>query len=229
MLHDKGEIDKAITYINLALPANYAVDDPRSIAYCLVLASRINLELRQLNVAEKQVEESLAIGQATNDPYLVNMSYAVMGLIKRAQKDYVTARQLLNKAIELFALSNDWVGVERIAVNLGVLEIEVGDLAAAKAPFLDMLQVSEREHSPRYMLTSVMSLADIKNREGDPFIALVWLLFVLRHPMLDRRTQSYTERLQREVENQLTAEQIAAAQTQSAKLTLDSIIAAFNT
>jgi hypothetical protein len=70
-----------------------------------------------------------------------------------------------------------------------------------------------------------MSLADIKNREGDAFTALAWLFFVLQHPMLDGRTQAHAEELQSELENQLTPEQIADAQAQAAQLNIEKIVA----
>lgn len=224
VLHDMGEIDEAQLYIEAALSGSRALGDARLIAYCLMLAGRSNLELKRLDLASEQLETSLAMGEETNDPYTISMAYFILGLIRRAQGDFTTARLLLSKAIDLFGLVDDLVGVERVSVNLGLLEIDTGNLFAAKTSFLNMLQIGQREHPPRYMLMAALSLAVIRNREGDPFTALVWTLFVLQHPTLDGRTQLLAEKLQAELEDELTSDQIASAQAQAAQQSLADIV-----
>jgi tetratricopeptide (TPR) repeat protein len=225
VLHEKGNIDEAQPYVKGALANSRSLGDLRLISFCLILASRSNLELNQFDRASEQLEKSIAIGEETNDRHIINRAYFTLALVRWAQGDFTAARLLLRKSMDLLAHTNDLVGAERISVNMGLVEMDVGDLEAAKTLFLSLLQVRQSEHPSPYVLTAVISLAVIRNREGDPFTALVWTLFVLQQPHLDIRSQRQAQNVQAELESQLTATEIAAAQSQAAQQTIEDIAA----
>lgn len=226
VMHDKGELHEADSYVETAVEQSQKLGDTRLIAYCLMLAGRANLlKATQLDEACHYLEQSLAIGEDTNDPYVVNTSLTILGLVKRAQGDAQTARSLLEKALALFKVAEDWVGVERISVNLGLLERDVGNIAAAKGLFAMILRAKQREHVPRYMLLSIICLAEIKQHEGDCETALAWIMLVLAHPRLDRVTQRHAERVRVELESMLDAAAVTKAHEEAARLSVAAIVA----
>ena len=223
--HDKGLMSEAQPYLAAALANSRALGDPRLIAYSLLLSSRTNLEVGQLATASEQAEESLMVAGQTNDSYIINMVYQILGLLKQAQGDLTAARQLLEKSMESFALIDDLLSVERIFVSMGFLEIASGNLPAAKTLFLKILQVKQREQSPMHILGAIIGLATLRAHEGDPITALAWTLFVLHHSTIEWKMRLRAENLRAELESELTPDQIATAQAQAAQRTLAGIIA----
>jgi hypothetical protein len=225
VLHEKGNIEEAQPYAKAALANSRNLGDLRLISFCLILAGRSNLELNQLDDASEQLEQSLVLGEETNDLHIINRAYLTLALVRRAQGDFTAARLLLRKSMDLLAHTNDLVGAERISVNMGLVELDAGNLEAAKTLFLSLLQMRQHEHPSPQMLTAVTSLAVIRDQEGDPFTALVWTLFVLQQPNLDIRSQRHAQNVRAELESQLTAAEIAAAQTRAAQQTIEDIAA----
>jgi predicted ATPase len=225
VLHEKGNIEEAQPYAKAALANSRNLGDLRLISFSLILAGRSNLELNQLDDASEQLEQSLVIGEETNDLHIINRAYLTLALVRRAQGDFTAARLLLRKSMDLLAHTNDLVGAERISVNMGLVEMDAGNLATAKTLFLSLLQMRQHEHPSPQMLTAVTSLAFIRNQEGDPFTALVWTLFVLQQPNLDIRSQRHAQNVRAELESQLTAAEIAAAQMRADQQTIADITA----
>ncbi len=216
LYHDQGRLPEAQHFLSEALANSRRLQDVRVTSFTLLLLSRTQIELGQLDLAEEQLTEVIALAEQTNDIYSINMANWTLGIIKRTQGELADARRFLQISRDSFALVNDLVGVDRISISMGFLELELGHEAEAKACFLATLQ-AEREQAIKYILGAVIGLTSLfLLQEGEPTVALVWVLSVLGHPTLDWEVRQRAETMLAELSSRLTPEQFAAARQQAA-------------
>ncbi len=224
LYHDQGRLSEAQPYLQEALANGRCLQDVRVAAFSLLLLSRTQIELGQIETATAQLTEVIALAEQTNDSYTINMAYWTLGVASRKQGELTTAQQFFQKSKDSFALTNDLVGVDRISIPLGFLEMELGNFAEAKASFLTVLQ-TEREQAPRYVFGAVIGLTRLYLlHEGDPAVALVWVLTVLEQPTLEWESRRRAEALSAELQMQLTPEQISKAQQIASQNSFDAVL-----
>lgn len=222
--HDQGRLPEAQQYLQEALANGRRLQDVRVAAFSLLLLSRTQIELGNIETAVEQLTEVISLAEQTDDAYSINMAYWTLGVAKRKQGDLSTARNFFQKSRDSFAFTNDLVGVDRISIPLGFLELELGNFAEAKAYFLTTLQ-AEREQAPKYIFSAVVGLATLYLLdEGDPAVALVWVLSVLAHPTIDWEARQRAETLCAELQAQLTPDQITQAQQEAVGRSFDAIL-----
>ncbi|MDF1522094.1 MAG: hypothetical protein P1P87_04660 [Trueperaceae bacterium] len=132
---------------------------------------------------------------AAQDPNSVGYATLYLGLARAAQDDAAEGRTLLERAAARFAGADDTVGREPAVLALGLLDLEDGDVAAARARLRSVLAAGDRRHATRYLLAVVAGTAALRARAGDPATARAWSDAVLRHPGLDVESRLRTQRL----------------------------------
>lgn len=86
------------------------------------------------------------------------------------------------------------------------------------------LQAAYATHLTANWLDALVGIAQLRVHEGEAVAALALLLSVLHHPTCTQLVKDRSEQVYSNLQPQLTAEQIAAAQTQVQTKPLDVVI-----
>ena len=155
-----------------------APDDPRTGASLYGLATALS---RWGDHAEavQDFERAQAIFEKSSDnDSRLKLSWCLndLGLMKLAARDYVGAKPLLERALEIkeSVLPGDHPDVSNGQTNLGYLRMRVGDYGEARRLLERSLAILERDLGPEHASTAeiLVSLGEMWWRSGDPRKAL---------------------------------------------------------
>ena len=222
--YHRGHAAEAEAILRETLHQGRLLGDPRLIALTIGFLSHTLHGLGRLLEMHDLLREGLTLSQETGDR--VGRLYALEHLA------YVA--QLLGNHTEaqahfaaFFALSQEVGNVQgqtRVHNGLGRQAVRAGDWAQARRYFVAALQAAYATHLTANWLDALVGMAQLRAYEGEAVAALALILYVLHHPACTQMVKNRAEQVYTDLKPQLTAAQIAAAQTQVQTKPLDVVI-----
>ncbi len=115
--------------------------------------------------AQRQFEESLAIGDEVGDQR--SMAYALAGLGWAGHADLTRAQAVLERSAELFRAVDDRYGLGWALGWLGEVHLEQGETAAARLRLEEALTIQRESSDQQGVASTLASLAAVPRLHGD--------------------------------------------------------------
>jgi predicted ATPase/DNA-binding SARP family transcriptional activator len=144
-----------------------ALDDRVMIARTLMRLSSVATGQGDLPAAKRHIEESWVVVQGTGDRGRMSEVLNSRGRVAEARGELAAAAESYELGVALARESGD-PGLGAIVSNLGVVALEMGDLARARAAFVESLAWMQQHRRGRYVVYPLSSLACVLVRQGEP-------------------------------------------------------------
>lgn len=131
--------------------------------------------LGEYSSAWKRTEQARSLLEANRLRSLLPRTYNALGLIAWDQGRLSEAADLWRKTMEIAAEVGDQEYVDKPAMNLGLWYAGIGDLEHARDAFAASLTAGRKLGIRALELRSLVNLAMVANRMGEPRLALAWL------------------------------------------------------
>lgn len=211
--YHRGHATEAEAILRETLGQGRLLGDPRLVALTIGYLSHTLHGLGRLLEMHDLLHESLTLSQETGDR--VGRLYALEHLAYEAQ--------LLGNHSEaqatfaaFFALSKEIGNVQgqtRVQNALGRQAVHTGDWAQAQRYFMAALQAADATHLTTNLLDALVGIALLRVQAGDAVTALTLTFYVLHHPTCTQVVKNRAEQVYTDLKPQVTAGQIAAAET----------------
>ncbi|TMI99476.1 MAG: tetratricopeptide repeat protein [Bacillati bacterium ANGP1] len=104
---------------------------------------------------------------AAGDPFHLGLLYFNVGVAWERQQSFDRARESLQKAAELFAIHENVRLLGMVKRSLGMLHLERGELAAARADLETSLRLAGQSGDDEGTAQTLVELARLRARDGD--------------------------------------------------------------
>ncbi len=240
----QGAYEKAFAFsIESLAICRDTLGDPHGTSDCLITLSAAANRLGRYAEAKRWAEESLQISKTLNDRWGMAQTLKRLGLISFESGEVRHAESFILQSVSLFREIGDRTLMATTLVDLGVVARASGAYSESKQYFLKALQTAVETETWVVVLNALTEIAAIEMEKGAGERALELVIQCRQHPSTDRGTRdqaesesqltlgqwgqqrySRLERLQAELESQLTPRQIAAVQARAKTQTLENLV-----
>jgi tetratricopeptide (TPR) repeat protein len=151
-------------------------------------------------------------------------AYQGLGGVAQAQGRHQQAVVMFRKGVDTFTELGGRFYVAQGLAEMGRSILALGNDTEARRVWREALRIATEIHGVVVALEALVGLASLRAKKGDREPALELLLIVLNHPACIQDTRARAERLQRELEAQLTSQQVEAVQAQVQAKTFESVV-----
>jgi tetratricopeptide (TPR) repeat protein len=173
--------------------------------------------------ARKYLMESLTLMTTAEDPWSAGTAYGNLGIVELAQGNAAEAKALLQIAIPLFADLGMLGDVAYFMTHLGEAEHLLSAIDEAESHWLDAIRLARQTEALPAIAAILIRLARLYADRGDIVRAYEWAILIAGHPAAWQDSKARAEQLRKELQPQLTPDQIEAAQVQARSRTLDAV------
>jgi predicted ATPase/DNA-binding SARP family transcriptional activator len=161
--------------------------------------------------ARRRYRESLAIYREIGDQRGITLALQNLGEAAFAQGAYEEAQQYHLESLALSREIRHAAGITYALRSLGDVSVALDAYQAAGDYYREGLQVALETHAAPRALDTLVSVAALLVKQGQPERAIELLALARGHPASEKTTQARAERLLAEAASQLPAGQAAAA------------------
>lgn len=223
----KGEFSKAEAYFREGLALGRLIGSPRNIGSFLIMYSALLHAWKRHREANDMLRESLAIGRAENDLWLVAISLQHLNSIanRSHESELPQMQKMMEESVALFRSLGDRWGLAMSLTRLGEILVECNQYNDARHYFLEAMQKSVEARVMPVTLDVLVSLAAVYFLDGSHKTALELLNITLQHPAgISQETRDRAEGLRVEIEGTLTSSEIESARNSTAVHTVESVV-----
>lgn len=148
---------------------------PAAEARLLTSAGLAQWRLGEYDSAWARVDEARRLEEAQRLDALMPRTYNALGLIAWDMGRLREAADLFQRTVAAAAAVGDPEYPAKAGLNLGNIHADLGDFSRARTAFLASLAAGRELGSAPLELRSLVNLAMVANRTGDPAGALAWL------------------------------------------------------
>ena len=221
--HDTSDYDMSRHYLLEALPGARGTGDPTLIAHTLIFLGEALYATGETAEAEKYLRESLAIAREIGWHHGIGRALDGLGQITQATNP-TEARQLFTASSNVFRKSGDLRMLSLVCNHQGYNSLALGDVSDAQVSFIASLRLAHEGGYGPYALDSLVGMARLEAKRGEMEDALEIALMISNHPASSHDTRNRAERLERELEAQLTQQQIEAAQARAQAKSFETVV-----
>ena len=195
----------------------------RLVALSLSGKSLMARESGRLDEARGCAQEGLEISMALHDEYGVADTLNSLGMVAMSTKDYPRAQEMFRQAAQHFEQIN-YPFTRSIALgNLGMALLADGYVEEADLALRISIDVATEAQAIPIVLGTLVTLAEVRQGQGQPQQALAILYFALDHPATNREARQRAEVQIARLEPSQSGEQIVAARNRAAQFRLDDL------
>jgi hypothetical protein len=134
----KGDFRKAEVSFREGLRLGRSIGSPRNIGSFLIMYSDLLHVLNRYQDAASMLHESLEIGRAETDQWLVAISLQHLSALAKRQGEsaYPTAREMVQESVTLFRELGDRWGLVLLLVQSGQIHMALGQYPEARQYFM---------------------------------------------------------------------------------------------
>jgi tetratricopeptide (TPR) repeat protein len=188
------------------------IGDPRFIAVVLNNLSWNALALGFYKEAHATLEESAALSSSVGDRYALGFAYRGLGIVAQAQGEHLQALEEFQKGLDTLSELGARQDMARLLAEMSRSIFELGNDAEAERNWREALRIAIETKGLFIALESLVGLASFQAKQGEMERALELVLIVLNHPAGIQDTKNRAEQLKRELEMQLTSQQVERVQ-----------------
>ncbi len=201
-----------------------AIGDPRFIAAGLNLLSWNALTLGRYDEARAALAESVSLFISIGDRWGLGFAYRGLGIIAQTLGEHPQAVEMFRKSLDTLTELGARQDAARILTEMSRSIFALGNDTEAGRLWRVSLRIAIETQGVFIALESLVGIASLQAKQGDMEHALKLLLIVLHHPSSIQDTRDRAQRLQRELEAQLTIQQVEEVQARVRANTFESIV-----
>jgi predicted ATPase/transcriptional regulator with XRE-family HTH domain len=222
----KGEFDRAESAFREGLALGRSIGSPRNIGSFLIMYSALLRTLSRYQESASMLHESLEIGRAEDDQWLVAISLQHLSTLAkhRGEIDYPDAMEMVEKSVTLFRELGDRWGLALSLVQAGELRMSAGQYPQARQYFLDAIQKSAEARVTPVMLEALLGFASLHIAESSYEDACHIIIAVLQQVEISQETHDRAENLYIGLKTKMASAGIDIAQASISNTTLDGLI-----
>jgi len=202
----------------------HSIGDPRFTAVALHNLSLIALSLGLYDEARATLEESAALSSSVGDKYSLGFAYRGLGIVAQAQGEHQQALEEFRKSMDMLTELGARQDIARILAEMSRSILALGNDAEAERNWRESLRRAIETKGMFIALEALVGLANLQVKRGDMEQALELLIIVLNHPASSQDTKNRAMRFQRELEAQLTRQQVEAVHARIQTKTFESVV-----
>jgi len=219
-----GNAENAFERFQFAMAEWRAIGDPRFMAFGLYFLSWSAMILGRYVEASAALEESITLNHSVGDRWGLGSAYRGLGLVAQSQGQHSQALDAFHKSMDTFGeLGAQW-DIARVLADMGRSVFALGEDSQAERIWCDALRLSKEIQALLIELEVVLGIANLRAKRGEIETALELLLVVLDHPASVQETKNRAAQLHRQLEDQLSPQEIAAIQQRAVSRTFSSIV-----
>lgn len=219
-----GDYAEAHRWLSESLVLSRKLENTWSIAASLNLLSMATYAQGAYEEAKQLLGEGLALSKSLEDRYNIAFALNGLGLVNQAQGRHRDAQRCFEEGTTLWREIGDQGSLAQTLIHLGELLHVQGDQSGAYQGFLQALNLSKEAQVTPIVHDALLGFAALRMAEGAIESAFELVLYILQHPASTQAAKDRAKQLRREIEAQLTTEQIMTIHAQTPHKTLASLI-----
>jgi predicted ATPase/transcriptional regulator with XRE-family HTH domain len=222
----KGDFDRAEASFREGLALGRSIGSPRNIGSFLIMYSALLRTLSRYQESASMLHESLEIGRAEEDQWLVAISLQHLSALAkhRGEIDYPDAMEMMEQSVALFRELGDRWGLALSLVQAGEIWMSAGQYPQARQYFLEAIQKSAEARVMPVMLDALLGLASLLAADGSYENAYQVALVVLRQTGISQETRTRAENLCADLGKKLASTEIDLALASVANMAFERFV-----
>jgi predicted ATPase len=201
-----------------------SLGDPRLTAVALNYLGWSAAQLGRHDAARAALEESVALSESIGDRWGWGNALRVLAFVAQAEGEHAAAVDTFQQALSIFTDLGARQEGARMLTLMGISLSALGDEAAAERSWSQALRVARETQNLYIVLEILVGLVRVQATRGNVAGAEELLWVVLSHPAALPETRGRAEQLHRELETQLTRQQIDAAHARAHARAFDAVV-----
>jgi predicted ATPase/transcriptional regulator with XRE-family HTH domain len=200
------------------------IGDPRLTALGLNMLSWSASTLGQYDAARLALEESVILCQSIGDRWGLGFAYRGLGNIAQVQGEHHLALEMFNKSLDTLTELGARQDVARVLAEMSRSFFALGNYAEADRNWRKSLRIATETRGLFIALEALLGLANLRGLKGNLAGAyeLSWL--ALNHPGSIQDTKDRAAHLCRDLEMQLTGQQVEEALQRAKSNSFDAVV-----
>ena len=208
----------------LALDKWRETGDPRFTAFGLSTLSFSATKIGLFNEARAALEESITINKSVGDRWGLASALRGLGLIEQEQGRHEEAIKAFQQSQSILVnLGARW-DEARVLADIGRSVLALGNLTRAEEIYRKAIRIASEVKGIPLILESILGVAQVRAKQGNPEEAYKMLLAVLNHPATHQETRDRAQELQGIVTSSLEPQQVASIQSHVENRSFQSIV-----
>jgi len=219
-----GTAENAYERLQLALDKWRETGDPRFTAFGLNILSFNAAKIGRFDEARAALEESVTINESVGDRWGLASAFRGLGLIEQEQGNHEESIKAFQQSQSIFAnLGARW-DEARVLTDKGRSVLALGNLTRAEETCRKATWIASEVKGTPLILESILGMAHVRVKQGNPEEGYKMLLVVLNHPATYQETRNRAIVLQAELEAQLSPAQIKMIQARIGKRAFEVVV-----
>lgn len=220
-----GEPAEARRLCQESLAIYREIGDRRGTALATKNLGNVAIFVEDFALAQRYYLESLAICREIGYQWGVAVSLNNLGNVAWLRQEFENARTYCSQSLEIWRRLGDQWGCAGSLETMANVSLALADWSGAEAHFRRALRIAMEIRAVPLALQIIAGMADLLARHGRRQCALAILVFVNRHPLVDRDGRQRAEEVYAALAVQATPEQITQAREQGALWQLEAVAA----
>jgi len=219
-----GTAENAYERLHFALDKWRETGDPRFTAFGLSIFSFNAAKIGRFDEARAALEESVTINESVGDRWGLASALRGLGLLEQEQGNHEESIKVFKQSQSIFAnLGARW-DEARVLTDMGRSVLALGNLTKAEETCRKAIWIASEVKGTPLILESILGMAHVRVKQGNPEDAYKMLLVVLNHPATYQETRNRANVLHSELEVQLTQAQTKTIQARVGESAFDAVV-----
>ena len=213
-----GKPQEAYNKTMLAIRSYRTLGDKRMNAIELQYLGGLACELGMYESAKKNLQESLEISRAIDDPWGYGMALTQLSLVLQMQGALQDAVRLCRESLALFRELGECASILHSLNQLGQLTLALGDYYESQEAFREALKTAMKVHNLPEVLETLTGIASWLMARGQMVDAQELVELVLDNPASNKEVLDRVGKIQTVLEAEFSQEQSERSQTKTRSL-----------
>ncbi|MFT3890064.1 MAG: helix-turn-helix domain-containing protein [Anaerolineales bacterium] len=224
VVHDMGRYEEAYGLLSESMAIFRTMSDPYFILLIGSYYTRTAQVLGHLSETEAVLREGLQIARENGNRWSIGLALERLGGFAQVTGNHAEARQLLEESLVLLREVGDRWSLSWALHAMSQVMSACHEEQEAEGYAVEAIRVAIEAGNHPSALNALVTLAFIHAGQGRNNSALEMLLFVKAHPSSTQDAKDRAEGLRLELENKLTADELAAVQSRASSNTFNTFL-----
>lgn len=218
--HDEGNYDDAYNYFSESMRICKKMGDPYATLMVSTLFSRTAQVLGLVAQTEDLLRKNLQIARESGNRWGVGLGLEQLAALAHTTGDYVGSSQMLEESVSIYQVIGDPWSLSRALITLSQLNLAQEDIQAAEVSALRAFNTARDVEYNLNALDALAVVTEIYALKGESLIAFEIAIIVSSHPSSSQGAREKVEKILRDLELQLSSQQIEAARIRAQSMNL---------
>lgn len=222
-----GDYQKGYEQMLVGLDMWRVIGDLHYIALGLNFLVPTIIKLGHYEEAKTFMRDSITLCEKAKNRWGMGTAYRYLGSAYLAESQYIEAQAHFRKSLEVFGEYTEGWDIALSLYYLGEASMLEGNLTEARKDYLKALRISFDTHSIPITIDSLLGLANLYAKAGEPEPALELSYYILDHPSSTQEAKDRAIRLGNETEKLLKGSQVQIIKAGILKTSIEDILNRF--